>query len=928
MAQVVRISVIGPLAVEGDGQQIITFRTKSVARIIGLLTIRHDRQWLRSEIADLIWPEADEHNARQNLRQNLVFVRRILGDTLYAEGEVIGLKEGTWTSDYNEFKNRTRTSAGPQTLADALALIRGQLLAGLDDPWILEARSSFDKQVSAVRQRVEQSVLNRIIRIRPSLSDIKGRQKEIRDAAKLLMDPEARAFSITGQIGIGKTSIALAAVSRWHAEVISGESAICDVSEVTSEQELATRILCAFELGYVSEGSIDSALHTRFSELPAVVILDGISTALCESGAVQSILTSSPSLKIICTTRRVQQSLPFPTLRIPALSVPDLDADTNEILTSPAVELLSDELSKQGWDQGKASTADIRTLQRIAILVDGNPTALQLAARLYLEMSLQEIEARLPEESLHTTIESMIGSEFERLTELERQIIQAASVLGEFWSLKTLSDMMELRGVSVPINQLRSELGGLTRTSLLEIKDANGIRYWKLPPMFRWHMQAKLGADGLEDLYETRLKLVDSILSNFPLCLYADPGLDWRLEMEQYTGLLLETARHLIKTSPSDSVRITAFLQTYLVNSSMLWEARDILIELLKGSLETQDRAKALAAKARLDVTLSSFADALDGYEQAEALFNSLDSRNEGLHCKAMRAHVLCQLGTLDVANKLALELLDEAELPESRFEAYVSIIYYFSVMDGTREEMKFSIDQAIKTANEFSGATEEALVKSLISILPQYSYAEKLEATKEAVAFFEHAQLPVGLASAIGSYGRLYQKTHPEEARSAFQRAIALSKSVRHQRELCINLNYLGDIELVLGNLQEAEEAYVEIIRIKRMSNTLAGQRTPLRSLGILRNMQGRYTEALSCFQDSDDLSRHFKLDGIDKYICSPHRAVALLGLGKKEEAMKVAQESYDYLSKCPPEFVETISFDGPDLVPMLKDFLAKCAC
>ncbi len=41
-------------------------------------------------------------------------------------------------------------------------------------------------------------------------------QKEIRDAAKLLMDPEARAFSITGQIGIGKTSIALAAVSRWH----------------------------------------------------------------------------------------------------------------------------------------------------------------------------------------------------------------------------------------------------------------------------------------------------------------------------------------------------------------------------------------------------------------------------------------------------------------------------------------------------------------------------------------------------------------------------------------------------------------------------------------------------------------------------------------------------------------------------------------
>lgn len=921
----VRISVIGPLTVESSGPPTLTFRTKSVARIIGLLAIRSDRQWLRSEIASLLWPEADDHNARQNLRQNLVFVRRILGDALIAEGELIGLNEGHWISDFIEFKNRTRPSAGPQTLADALALVRGELLAGLDDPWIIQARSEFDKQVAAVRQRVEQGALNRVIRIRQPLHDLHGRHKEIRDAASLLLDPESRAFTITGQIGIGKTSVALAAVSRWHAEVISGESAILDVSEIQTEQELATRLLCAFELGYVKEGSIESALSTRISELPAVVIFDAISTQLCESGAIQSILTHAPSLKIICTSRQVQQSLPFPTIKIEPLPVPGPDANVSEVLATPAVQILTDELAKVGWDKGKASTTDIRSIQSIARLVEGNPVALQLAARLYLEMSLSEIQARLPEESLQTTIVSMIDSELVKLSELERQIIESASVLGEYWSLKTLSELMELCGISLPINSLRTQLGNLTRISLLEIKDSEGIRYWKLPHLLKWQVHSTMGQAKLNDLCQLRLKLIDTILSSFPDSRYADPGLDWRLEMEQYTSLLLETARQLIKTSPSDSVRIAAFLPTYLVTSSMLWEARDILSEALKGNLEPLDRATALEGKARFDITLSAYTDARNEYEHAEKIYASLGCKTQELHCRVMQAHVNCHIGELVKAREIADDILASAELPETIYEARMAQIYHLSVLNGTREEIEKYFDDALSITSEFAGATEYAVVLAVMATMPQYSHVEKVDAIREAITHFELAQYPYGLASVLGSYGRLIQDSHPEDARTALQRAVAVSRSIRHERELCINLNYLGDIEQILGNYQEAEEAYVEIVRIKRTSHTLAGLRTPLRSLGVLRIKQKRYAEALACLQESDDLSRYFKLDGIDLHICSPHIATALWEMGRKEEAMKVAKESYEFLSNFPEEFVDSISFDGPELVPMLRQFLAK---
>jgi DNA-binding SARP family transcriptional activator len=105
----------------------------------------------RSALAARFWPDVLDESARTSLRSALSALRRALGPGseryLITSRDAVGLagEDHVWT-DVAEFD---RLVAGDQ-LEEALELGRGDLLADLDDEWVLQRRDEHRDRVAGV----------------------------------------------------------------------------------------------------------------------------------------------------------------------------------------------------------------------------------------------------------------------------------------------------------------------------------------------------------------------------------------------------------------------------------------------------------------------------------------------------------------------------------------------------------------------------------------------------------------------------------------------------------------------------------------------------------------------------------------------------------------------------------------------------------
>ena len=146
-----RICVLGELSIESSGRQIDpggSWRARSLLAWLALNPGAHPR----GEVASRFWPDVLDSSARASLRNALWALRRALADeadrVLIATRERVGLAE-VW-DDATAF--REHVAAG--RLEEALALSRGELLAGLDEEWVYEYRDLHREALSDLLERV------------------------------------------------------------------------------------------------------------------------------------------------------------------------------------------------------------------------------------------------------------------------------------------------------------------------------------------------------------------------------------------------------------------------------------------------------------------------------------------------------------------------------------------------------------------------------------------------------------------------------------------------------------------------------------------------------------------------------------------------------------------------------------------------------
>ena len=143
-----RVRVLGPMRVELDGRAINPPASRRAWSLLAYLAI-HPRPHRRGDVAARFWPDVLDSSARQSLRSAAWALRRALGSgegLLVTTREEISLDrtDGLWV-DALELE-RLLTEGKPD---DALALGGGELLAGFDEEWALEARAAHRDRISS-----------------------------------------------------------------------------------------------------------------------------------------------------------------------------------------------------------------------------------------------------------------------------------------------------------------------------------------------------------------------------------------------------------------------------------------------------------------------------------------------------------------------------------------------------------------------------------------------------------------------------------------------------------------------------------------------------------------------------------------------------------------------------------------------------------
>ena len=125
-----QVSLLGRFELSGpDGP--IALTSKKLAALLAFLACSAPESHSRDQIMTLLWGSHFEAQARQNLRQALTRLRRVLGnDTLISNSETIWLKPSTISSDVARFE-ALFSDGGREALNAAVGLYRGQFLADL-----------------------------------------------------------------------------------------------------------------------------------------------------------------------------------------------------------------------------------------------------------------------------------------------------------------------------------------------------------------------------------------------------------------------------------------------------------------------------------------------------------------------------------------------------------------------------------------------------------------------------------------------------------------------------------------------------------------------------------------------------------------------------------------------------------------------------
>jgi predicted ATPase/DNA-binding CsgD family transcriptional regulator len=220
-----------------------------------------------------------------------------------------------------------------------------------------------------------------------------GRTRELAELRGLL--PSARALTLCGAGGIGKTRLAL----RLAADASAGRSdgtALVNLADLSRPDLVVARTAAAVGVAEEPERPLAQTLVGALRYRDVIIVLDNCEH-LIEAAArlCQQILAACPAVRIIATSREPLRVAAETIWQVPPLTLPAADdASPRDLLRSDAVRLFAERAAAAapGFTITAANRAAVTAICRA---LDGLPLAIELAAAWAGVLSADQIAALL-----------------------------------------------------------------------------------------------------------------------------------------------------------------------------------------------------------------------------------------------------------------------------------------------------------------------------------------------------------------------------------------------------------------------------------------------------------------------------------------------------------------------------------------------------
>jgi predicted ATPase/DNA-binding SARP family transcriptional activator len=318
------------------------------------------------------------------------------------------------------------------------------------------------------------------------LSDLIGREAAIAEVLEWMK--QRRLVTLVGAGGIGKTRLAIAVAEAALPQYSDGVWFV-DLAVLSDSALVPQATAKALGIAEQQQRPVIETLAEELANRSMLVVLDNCEhvAEACADLAFR-LLSSSPKVSILATSRQALNVAGEQVYRVPSLELPSVEE--SDVDGYEAIRLFVDRAYRvaDGFRLNQKNAADIAEICRE---LDGIPLAIEMAAARMRSLSVSEIRSRLGDRFrlLKTgnrgalprqhTLRATIDWSYDHLSEQERDLLCKVSVFAGGWTLEAAEAVADIQTEDEDVQDLLSSLvdkslaiaepqGDKTRYRLLE----------------------------------------------------------------------------------------------------------------------------------------------------------------------------------------------------------------------------------------------------------------------------------------------------------------------------------------------------------------------------------------------------------------------------------------------------------------------------